>query len=251
MKQLSFKKIGLLSLLITFLSLLSLRPSLEQSSENYTGGLHFITFKQLVGYISEFRNNENSHSLNKLTQGGYVDARVIDSLITAGAQGIVFHYCVDSTGTGVPFLAFQSCADSSNNAIGNNDVLHLSFDEHTSTNSTSSAITAELLADTLAISGQDVTATGSVIRDYKGTFNITFGSGNVSQANGYINGQEMLSMINENGSRYLHYFWGYDETESVNKLRLCFVGFNANGKINYILDTNTQSYYSFLERSWP
>lgn len=251
MKQLSFKKIGLLSLVIVFLSLLSLRPSLEQNAESYTGGLHFITFKQLTAYISEFRNSSNSHDLNKLTQGGYVDATVIDSLIAAGAQGIIFHYCVDSTGSGVPFLAFQSCADSSNNTIGTNDVLHLSFDEHTSSNSTSSAITAELLSQDMMISGTDATMSGANVRNHKSEFNTAFGSGNVSVANGYINGEELLQLINENGSRHLHYYWGYDETESINKLRLCFVGFNANAKINYILDTNTQSYHSFIDRSWP
>lgn len=245
------KKFALLSLVIVFFTLFAWRPSLEDKAPNFSGGLHFITFKQLTSYISEFRNSSDSYELNKLTQGGYVDARVIDSLITAGAQGIKFHYCVNPNGSGIPFLAFQSSADSSYNAIGDNDILHLSFDEHTTSNTTSAAITAELLSDTLLISGTDQTISGTNARSFKTSFNLTLGAGIVSEASGYINGQELLNLIKENESAHLHYYWGFDETESTNKLRLCFVGYNADGKNNYILDTNTQSYYSFIDRSWP
>lgn len=251
MNKINFRHLSFFALSILGLSLLALRPAVEDSPVGQTGGLHFISFKQLVNYIEDFRNNSLSNEVYKLSTDGFVEASDLQAIIDGGAQGVVFHYCIGTETGAKPYLCFQACNDSSQVNILNGDQLYRSYSEQKSTNTSSADITAELIGDTITPSVNNSMINGNVARTQNQNFATLFGADVVTLAHGYFNASEVNTLISEKSSEHLHYYWGFDESETVNNLRLCFVGFNAGSNNNYILDSNTQSYYSFIERSWP
>lgn len=211
--------------------------------------VHNITFKQFVTYVSEFNQSTSSAQVSALTDFGYVNAALLKQQLQ-GQQGVVFHYCLGDGENAVPYLAYRVIADTSGTVIDGGGMYYQSYGEGTFPFNTTSSIVAELLSCTNTLLPEVTTVPGSVVAADAARFNGLCSQFRIDNR-AYFNAEEFIKLIAQNNAVHLKYYFGFDDSEIINHLRLCFVGVDPISKKNAVRHPMTHEFYTFIDRSWP
>lgn len=256
MKNLHFYFPGRLTLLALLFSIISTTSWASKEVQLSTPPelpipklIHDITFKQLVSYISEFNQSTASASVSALTDFGYVNAVSLAQQLQ-GKQGVVFHYCLGEGANAVPYLAYRAIADSGSTAIDGGGMYFQSYGEGTLPFNTTSSIMADLLSSTSTLLPEVKTVSGSVVAADAARFNGLCSLFKIDNR-AYFNAAEIAKLIAENNAIHLKYYFGFDDSEIINHLRLCFIGVDPVSQKNAIKHPITQEFFTFIDRSWP
>jgi hypothetical protein len=162
----------------------------------------------------------------------------------------VFHYCLGEGANAVPYLAYRAIADSNATVVDGGGTYYQSYGEGTLPFNTTSTIVAELLSSTNILLPEIRTLSGSVVVADAARFN-GLSSQFKFDNRAYFNAHEIIKLISENNAVHLKYYFGFDDSEIINHLRLCFIGVDPVSQKNAVKHPITHKFYTFLDRSWP
>jgi hypothetical protein len=211
--------------------------------------VHDISFKQFVAYVSEFNQSTASAPVSALFDFGYINAVALSQQLQ-GQQGVVFHYCLSEGENPIPYLAYRVVADSSSTVIDAGGSYYQSYGEGKFPFNNTSSIIADLLSCVNNLTPELKTVSGATVAADAARF-LSLCSQFRIDNRAYFNAVEISELINENQSVHLKYYLGFDDSEIINHLRLCFVGVDPITKKNAIKHPITHEFFTFIDRSWP